>query len=326
MLFNRNYDFQAGDTIVADQIDQEFNTLRTILNGNISGENIADASIDLTKLSADINPVIRTAELDGNAIVSGIGLTGFSGSHTSGWSNRNDVIKAGIAYVRGERVVTQDYPVTFQASATSWVDLDTDGVFHITVNSTEPAVYQNSMRVMKVVCDGTKITEYQPLGFGDVGTVIPFAGKYAPKGYELCHGQEITRSTYDKLWQVIGSIHGAPSDGTKIKLPDCRTRAVHGHGDPTYYLNLGEKGGAVDKNHSHGVGTNAAGDHSHGTGAGYYDGGVSSNLATYTSSWAPPGHRHDTYSGGSHSHSAWSNNASVAVDPYIVLNYIIKVA
>lgn len=40
------------------------------------------------------------------------------------------------------------------------------------------------------------------------GTVIAFAGKTIPVGYLLCNGAAVSRSSYAKLFQAIGTTYG----------------------------------------------------------------------------------------------------------------------
>src|SRR5690606_19275689 len=46
------------------------------------------------------------------------------------------------------------------------------------------------------------------------GAVIPFAGTNAPTGWLFCHGQEVSRTTYARLFAVIGTTYGAGDGST----------------------------------------------------------------------------------------------------------------
>ena len=66
-----------------------------------------------------------------------------------------------------------------------------------------------------------------------VGEIRMFAGTYAPLGWELCHGQQLSISENDVLFQLIGTTYGG--DGVEsFALPDLRGRIpVHqGQGFP----------------------------------------------------------------------------------------------
>lgn len=63
---------------------------------------------------------------------------------------------------------------------------------------------------------------------GMTGTVLPFAGTTAPKGWCLCDGSLVSRVTYARLFAAIGTTYGAGDGTTTFKLPDLRGRSVAG--------------------------------------------------------------------------------------------------
>lgn len=60
------------------------------------------------------------------------------------------------------------------------------------------------------------------------GTVITFAGQTAPDGYLVCDGSNVSRSTYLKLFDVIGTLYGIGDGSTTFTLPDLRGEFVRG--------------------------------------------------------------------------------------------------
>ena len=60
------------------------------------------------------------------------------------------------------------------------------------------------------------------------GSVIPFAGIAAPEGFLLCNGQEVSRFTYAKLYEVIGDTYGAGDGATTFDLPNLIERFIEG--------------------------------------------------------------------------------------------------
>lgn len=52
-----------------------------------------------------------------------------------------------------------------------------------------------------------------------VGTIITFASQTAPTGYLKCDGTAISRTTYDTLFGVIGTIHGVGDTSTTFNIP-----------------------------------------------------------------------------------------------------------
>lgn len=75
------------------------------------------------------------------------------------------------------------------------------------------------LRLHDGVTPGGKIIG-QGAGSGvPVGTLIPFAGNYAPQGYLLCDGSAISRTDYASLFAVIGTTYGAGDGNSTFNLP-----------------------------------------------------------------------------------------------------------
>lgn len=61
-----------------------------------------------------------------------------------------------------------------------------------------------------------------------VGTILDFAGSSAPNGYLLCFGQNVSRTTYARLFSIIGTQFGVGDGSTTFGIPDLRGRTVFG--------------------------------------------------------------------------------------------------
>lgn len=77
------------------------------------------------------------------------------------------------------------------------------------------------------------------------GTVVMYAGATSPSGWLLCDGSEVSRTTFNALFQAIGTTYGS-SGPTTFRLPDGRGRAAIGAGQGQGLTNraLGSSGGA----------------------------------------------------------------------------------
>lgn len=64
-----------------------------------------------------------------------------------------------------------------------------------------------------------------------VGVIMPYGGTVAPTGFLLCNGQAVSRSTYSKLFSVIGVAFGSGDGSTSFNLPDLRESTVKGIGE-----------------------------------------------------------------------------------------------
>lgn len=60
------------------------------------------------------------------------------------------------------------------------------------------------------------------------GSVIPFAGIAAPEGFLLCNGQEVSRITYARLFNVIKEKFGAGDGVTTFQVPNLVEKFIEG--------------------------------------------------------------------------------------------------
>lgn len=89
-----------------------------------------------------------------------------------------------------------------------------------------------------------------------VGTLQPYLGLVPPKGYLLCQGQLVSKTTYSKLYEICGNLFGEGTD-TEFRLPDLRGKTIVGFDEGDTLLNvIGEILGS--KTHAH-----TSAEHSH---------------------------------------------------------------
>lgn len=154
-----------------------------------------------------------------------------------------------------------------------------------------------------------KVTDTLP-----VGTIIPYAGTTIPSNYMKCEGQELSRIEYDILFSAIGTTYGVGDGTTTFNLPNLKGRVITGiDSNDTDFDTLGETGGekthtlTVEEIPSHNHDLNGYTDTPN-QGSIYYLSvkGIDAYGVTQTEN-----------AGGGQSHNI--------MQPYIVLNYIIKV-
>ena len=61
-----------------------------------------------------------------------------------------------------------------------------------------------------------------------IGTLSPFVGLVAPKGYLICMGQLVDKAKYPELWELCGDTFG-PSTTAQFYLPDLRGQTIAGY-------------------------------------------------------------------------------------------------
>lgn len=76
-------------------------------------------------------------------------------------------------------------------------------------------------------------------GFNPVGSIIAFAGNTLPKGYLLCDGSNISRTTYKDLFDVIGTTYGTGNGSTTFTLPNLIDRFIEGSSVAGIYVEQG---------------------------------------------------------------------------------------
>jgi microcystin-dependent protein len=194
------------------------------------------------------------------------------------------------------------------------------------------------------------------------GSVICYAGQTIPDGWLSCDGSEVLKSTYSDLYSIIGNNYGVASNSNYFVLPNLKERVPVGNSNVTNF-NLGNTGGtktvtlSVNQlpSHDHSGTTDTSGTHNHtasdsGHTHSYADAyfaenaGLAGNNNYGTSAgtdWdnnfiyrsgavTNTGYANITVNNnGSHTHTfttgtTGSGSAINVLNPYIVLNYIIK--
>ncbi len=143
-----------------------------------------------------------------------------------------------------------------------------------------------------------------------IGAVFMYASNSIPSNWLLCNGQEINREEYSNLFNIIGTIYGEGDGETTFNLPNLKGRVPIGKDDNDYDFDiLGKTGG--EKEHT--LTINEMPNHNHKIGVDNNTFGAGS----YPNNRALEGTGLTTSStGGGQAH----NN----LQPYIILNYIIK--
>lgn len=144
------------------------------------------------------------------------------------------------------------------------------------------------------------------------GAVMMWTTATAPGGWLLCDGSAVSRTTYAALFAAIGTTYGAGDGSTTFNVPNLKGRVPVGRdsGDSSFDT-LGETGGA--KTHTLTVGEMPA--HTHTTAL----------HGSYRVQGTFPSDVYGAVSGGAEgTSSAGSGQAHNNLQPYLVLNFIIR--
>lgn len=146
------------------------------------------------------------------------------------------------------------------------------------------------------------------------GTVSAFAGSTAPSGYLLCNGNAISRTTYATLFSAIGTTYGTGNGSTTFNLPDLRGRVIASlDSTQTEFDALGKASGAK----THQLTESEMPSHTHTLSPGQVVGTGSGGVSNYAPTGNNPQNNTVILSTG-------GNQAHNNLQPYMVLNYIIK--
>ena len=149
-----------------------------------------------------------------------------------------------------------------------------------------------------------------------VGGVMEFAGITAPEGWLICDGSAISRITYSTLFSVISTIYGTGDGSTTFNIPNIKGKVIVGYDSTqTEFNSLGETGGEA----THKLSVAEMPSHQH-------ELTIDSDAGSYHASgvdWMT-GSAMRHYAGDMIS-STGGNQPHNNLQPYIVLNYIIKV-
>ena len=141
----------------------------------------------------------------------------------------------------------------------------------------------------------------------------------APAGWFLCNGAAISRTTYANLFSVLSTTYGAGDGSTTFNLPNLKGRVPVGYdASQTEFNPLNKIGG--EKAHTLSIAEMPSHNHANGSFAYLlqYNGGYESTGSTDYSPGEP-----DVHSLGSEV-NVGGNQPHNNLQPYIVLNYIIK--
>lgn len=169
--------------------------------------------------------------------------------------------------------------------------------------------------------DGTNFNSYGSGGSGEtlpIGIILPFSDDTIPEGYMLCDGRAISRTTYSSLFSIIGTTYGAGDGSTTFNLPNLKGRVPVGYDSTdSDFDTLGETGGEKEHMHYNGMSaynnqltvSNTNSDSSH----------SADELYTITGT--------NGFNGvGTQNVYAYSTESGSSLQPYQVVNYIIKVS
>jgi len=195
--------FSADTTVAA--MDSAFTIIENAINGDLEGAaagaiiNIKADTLGELDMGDNINPRIRDNEILGIGVdtIANSTAVRITGLQPATDSDLTSDISAGEAYVNGFRVSKSATSNTYTANRDTWVDLNQTGTYTFTTvtnDAAEPVVAANSIRLAKVVTDGTTISTV----VDESSTLVP--GLVIPANYRS--GLGVSRDVATPLTKV----------------------------------------------------------------------------------------------------------------------------
>ncbi len=111
---------------------------------------------------------------------------------------------------------------------TAWKNDDVPAINAVNLNHIENGIYEahveieaNAQAINDIVGEILVIP---------TGLVMPFASySPIPDGYLRCEGQTVSRTTYSRLYTVIGTVYGAGNGSSTFNVPDMRGQFMRGY-------------------------------------------------------------------------------------------------
>lgn len=98
-----------------------------------------------------------------------------------------------------------------------WADLSLQE--EVSIGGEEP-----NGRDIKIWINPEDMASSSDYGSLPIGSIIPYSGETAPEGYSICDGKELNRETYKELFSIIGTTFGSGDNSTTFNLPNLAGR------------------------------------------------------------------------------------------------------
>lgn len=146
------------------------------------------------------------------------------------------------------------------------------------------------------------------------GTVFPTGRSSAPEGFLMCEGQAVSRSTYAELFSAISTTYGPGNGTTTFNLPDLRGRVPVGADGAAGRLSANDALGNASGAETHTLTEAQMPAHAH-----------SYTLLQTTGGAAAPPTGAGLFAGSGATGSAGGGQAHNNMQPYQVVNYMIRI-
>lgn len=191
---------QVDDAVVHKTLDETISGNKVFNNTITLHDNITPSN-HLSKPSPIEDQIIDIAE-NTNEKIDGFSVTRYQDMT----GNREIKVKGGF---RSSDDSADLYP-------TISLGVDPTNNFYVSTNAS-PAIYSNNSNLATTQF----VQNVLP-----VGVILPYAGTNTPQGYFTCDGSEISRVTYSKLFEAIGTTYGGGDGYNTFNIPNTSHRVL----------------------------------------------------------------------------------------------------
>ena len=153
-----------------------------------------------------------------------------------------------------------------------------------------------------------------------IGEIRSFSGSTIPPRWKQCNGSVISRETYSKLFDVLGTNFGGGDGSTTFAIPDMNGRGIVGVGESSATGHTAHALGQMAGEETHALSGGEMAWHVHYSATGYQwrVDNDSNNKPILSYRWFD----NDPWSGNITGYTG-SNTGHNTMQPYVVCNYII---
>lgn len=224
-----------------------------------------------------------------------------------------------IAVLEGYEGTEEEWINHFGLDLSGYVQTD-DVVDDLTHEYTTRPLSAKQGKVLKDTINSIEHSVIPP------GSILAWTTSTAPTGWLICDGSAISRTTYADLFDVLGTTYGSGDGSTTFNIPDLKGKIAVGQDtNDNDFDTLGNTGGSKElQAHNHGGYTST--NYAYNSPEVYVEGG---NVDFYALNWngslvgSDNTYREKTLH--NHEISTDGTGDSGNLQPYIVLNYIIKI-